>query len=67
MTIAIILNAVSTVLLLALMAATMRLPFHLRSGEEVQARAKRQRVRQPRPVRADHLALRAGRGQLASD
>jgi NhaP-type Na+/H+ or K+/H+ antiporter len=67
MTIAIILNAVFVVLLLTLLAATMRLPFHLRSGEEVQARAKRQRVRQPRPVRADRPALRAGRGQLASD
>ena len=67
MTIAIILNAVFVLLLLTLLAATMRLPFHLRSGEEVQARAKRQRIRQPRPVRADHPALRAGRGQLATD
>jgi hypothetical protein len=67
MTIAIILNAVFVALLLTLLTAAMRLPFHLRSGEHVQARTRRQRVRQPRPVRTDRPARRAARGQLASD
>jgi hypothetical protein len=67
MTIAIILNAVFVVLLLTLLAATMRLPFHLRSGAQVPARTRRQRVRQPRPVRTDRPAIRVARGQLTGD
>ena len=35
MTLAVILNVVSMTLLLILLAATMRLPFKLRSGEQV--------------------------------
>ncbi len=47
MTVAIILNAVFVVALLTLLAATMRLPFTFRSGEQAQARLRRRRVRAP--------------------
>lgn len=67
MTIAIVLNAVFVVVLLTVLAATMRLPFHLRSGEQVQPRVRRHRVRQPAPVGARRPAMRGARGQLASD
>jgi hypothetical protein len=63
MTLAIILNAVFVVTLLTLLAATMRLPFMFRSGEQVQARMRRQRFRAPARSRR---AIGA-RGVLTSD
>ena len=44
MTLAIILNVVSMTLLLVLLAATMRVPFRLASGERVEARVRRRRA-----------------------
>jgi hypothetical protein len=68
MTVAIVLNVVFVAVLLTLLAAMMRFPFHLRSGEEVQAKSRHRRVRQPRPARvAEQPARRRGLGQLASD
>lgn len=63
MTVAIILNAVFVVALLTLLAATMRLPFKFRSGEQVQARTRRHRVRAP----AGGRPAVGARGILTSD
>jgi hypothetical protein len=63
MTLAIILNAAFVVALLTLLAATMRLPFKFRSGERVQARMRRYRVRAP----ARGRPAVGARGVLTSD
>ncbi len=67
MTLAIVLNAVFVVALLALLAATMRLPFLLRSGDVAQARLRHRRVRRAHAAARDRTAVRGGRGILASD
>jgi hypothetical protein len=67
MTLVIALNATFVALVLALLAATMRLPFWLRSGEEAHVGMRQHRVRRPRPARAGaHRATRGARGRLAS-
>ena len=65
MTLALVLNVVFMTLLLTLLAATMRLPFRLPSGDRVQPTARQRRAR--RAETAPRRVPRGAEGSFATD